>query len=286
MLGKIILQNLEKYDFPYNIDKKICSGWASDLPKGGETILFTSCMHQTASLSDTFSRTIPLAEKVPSLSVFAKLIKPNKEQLERSYKVLRNIVSLLKKNGVNFGYLYEEEPYSGAILLELGYLNEFGIHAERVTKFLKEKGVKRIITVDPHTHNALNRYSEFTKFDIEVVNYLELIKDAKIKTDVSFVIHDSCLYSRFLGLRDVYRQILTNAGGKIVEDLMVTSKEVSYCCGSPIKPVNHELGEKVAKSRVEQLKKLSDNILVVCPMCYANLSKYHNKIYDLAEVVE
>lgn len=286
MLGKLIYENLQKYGFPYPIDKKVCSDWAKDIPKGGSTIIYTSCMYQTASLSEVYSKFIPYAEKLSPLSFLGKLIKPRKEELERAYLILNKIVNLLKKNGIEFGYLYEEEPYSGAILLELGYLDEFKSYAQQVYEFFKSKGVKRIITVDPHTHNALTRYSDFIKFDIEVVSYLELIKDAKAVTGETFVIHDSCLYSRFLGLRETYRGIIQKAGIKTVEDELVTGKETSYCCGSPIKPINPELSEKIAKIRAEQLSKLSKNILVVCPMCYANLSKYAENIKDLAEVIE
>ena len=286
MLGKLIYENLQKYGFPYPLDKKICSGWAKDIPKNGPTIIYTSCMHQTASLSDVYSRFIPYAEKLSSLSFLGKFIKPKKEELDRAYLVLNKIANLLKKNGIEFGYLYEDEPYSGAILLELGYLDEFKSHAKQVYEFFKNRGVKKIITVDPHTHNALTRYSEFIQFDIEVVNYLELIKDAKGVTNDTFVIHDSCLYSRFLGLRDSYRNIINKSGIKIVEDELVTGKDTSYCCGSPIKPINPELSEKIAKARAEQLTRLSKNVLVVCPMCYANLSKYAENIKDLAEVIE
>jgi len=286
MIGKLIYENLQKYSFPYPLDKKVCSGWAKDIPKEGSTILYTSCMYQTASLNDIYSKLIPYAEKLSPLAFLGKLIRPKREELERAYRVLNNIARLLKENKVEFAYLYEDEPYSGAILLELGYLDEFADYAKQVYKFFKERGVKKIITVDPHTHNALERYLDFINFNIEVINYLELVKDVKSISNDTFVIHDSCLYSRFLGLRDVYREIIKKSGMNVVEDELVTGKDTSYCCGSPIKPVNPELSDKIAKARAEQLTRLSKNILVVCPMCYANLSKHVENIKDLAEVIE
>ncbi|MBB5253613.1 (Fe-S)-binding protein [Sulfurisphaera ohwakuensis] len=287
MLGKLIYDYLQKYSFPYPIDKKICSGWAKDLPSKGETILYTSCMYQTASLSEVYSKFIPYAEKLSPLSFLGRFIKPSKDEIERAYRILNKIAQLLKRNGINFAYLYEEEPYSGAILLELGYLDEFGQYAKSVYNFFKNKGIKRIITVDPHTHNALSRYNEFVEhFDLEIVSYLELVKDVKgVNREETFVIHDSCLYSRFLNLRDVYRDLINKSGIKIVEDELITGVDTSFCCGSPIKPINPDLSDKIAKARVEQLSKLSKNIIVVCPMCYANLSKYGN-VKDWIEVVE
>lgn len=42
---------------------------------------------------------------------------------------------MLKKNGIDFGYLYEDEPYSGAILLESGFLYEFQKYGEKLRDF-------------------------------------------------------------------------------------------------------------------------------------------------------
>lgn len=291
---KVIIPSLQNEMLPFPIDRKICTGWANGIKRRGETILYTGCMYQIAYLS---SKLAEILEKIPENLIYGllgftsvlRLYKPPADELERAYRILNNIARILRKNHVDFGYLYDEEPYSGALLLEAGFFDEFSEYAKKVTDKFKEKGVKRIITVDPHSLNALSKYSEFApNFDIEVVNYLDLIMDIgeKIKLDLEFTIHDSCLYSKFLNRREKYRELLRQKGLRITEDWMITSPENSLCCGAPIEVINPSLSKQIAEIRVKQLKKLSNNILVVCPFCYANLSKANDpqvKIKDLAE---
>ncbi len=284
-IGKILVENLDKYYMPFPVDKKVCSGWAKDLPKGGNTIIYTSCMYQIEPAVGAFLKLLPSISSLKGLMPLARLVKPSKAQIDRAYRILNNIVNALKKSGIDVGYLYEDEPYSGAILLEMGFLEEFGEYAKRVVKLFKEKGIKRIITVDPHTHNALIRYKDFVNHDLEIVNYLELVNYTKeIKGE--YTIHDSCLYSRFLGLREKYRSLIEKSGIKLKEDEMITGKDTSSCCGGPLGPVDLKVSEKIAENRAKDLEKLSKKLLVVCPICYVTLLPHFNgEIMDIAEVI-
>ncbi|WP_149528173.1 (Fe-S)-binding protein [Sulfuracidifex tepidarius] len=287
-IKQFLFSNMKQDFVPFPVDKSICTGWAEGEKKGGETILYTGCMYQLAPLSAIFNRVSRVVSRVSSpqsILRMAKRVHPEKRELERSYKILRNISSILRKNGVNFGYLFEDEPYSGAFLLELGMLDEFEEYARLVKDKLLSMGVKRIITVDPHSQNALSRYSEFFTFDIEVVSYLDLVKDiVKSSKKGTYVIHDSCLYSRFMNKRDVYRSILEKGGISVKEDYMVTSRENSLCCGGPLAPINESLSSEIGKYRATQLKGVSDKVIVQCPFCYMNLSPYV-ETYDIAEVI-
>lgn len=288
-LRSFLKQSLDKYGMPFPVDKRVCSGWARDLPHGGETIIFTSCMYQIEPVVPTLSKFSSMAGALTGalkgLSSFAKLVKPPKEEMERAYTILNNIVNALKRRGINPGYLYEDEPYSGALLLESGLLEDFADHAKKVASMLKERGVKRVITVDPHTHNALTRYGEFIPFDVEVVNYLQLV-DVDRKIDGEFTIHDSCLYSRFLNLRDRYRELVSKSGIKLNEDFLVTGRETSTCCGGPIALINRDLSESIAEKRAQDLNRLSNRLLVMCPICYVTLSPhFKGEVKDLAEVI-
>jgi Fe-S oxidoreductase len=284
-IGKILVDNLNRYYMPFSVDKKVCSEWAKDLPKGGNTIIYTSCMYQIEPAVGMFLKFLPSISSFKGLMPLARLVKPSRSQLDRAYKILNNIVKALEKSGIKPGYLYEEEPYSGAILLEMGFLEEFGEYAKKVVSLFKEKGIRKIITVDPHTHNALTRYQEFVKHDLEIVNYLELVNYTK-KVEGEFTIHDSCLYSRFLGLREKYRGLIEKSGIKLVEDEMITGKNTSSCCGGPLGPVDLKVSEKIAENRAKDLEKLSKKLLVVCPICYVTLlPHFKGEIMDIAEVI-
>ena len=286
-LREVLRDNLKKYGFPFPLNKAECHGW-SDLPKSGRTLFYTSCMYQIATLTKSLSKFVGMADKLSAFGFLAsKLLKPPKEDLERASRVLNKMVKLLEASGVNdLFYLYEDEPYSGAALLEMGYLDLFEEHAKSVYSFFKSRGISRVITVDPHTHNALTRYREFVPgFDIEVLNVYEVIKEAKAVTQEELTVHDSCLYSRFLGLRENYRGLIAKAGLRIKEDFLITGKDNAFCCGYPIEAVDRDLSERIAELRAKGLKSLANRAIVVCPMCYAQL-RDKVEVVDLMEVIE
>ncbi|ARM75572.1 (Fe-S)-binding protein [Acidianus manzaensis] len=288
-IRRLVFKYLMEDYMPFPVNKTSCYEWANGLniKKGGETILYTGCSYQLASIGQKFDDFLPKIYKIKgieSLSTFGK--KFLKIRDERAIKILKNISLLLKKANVDFGYLYEDEPYSGTILLEMGMLEEFKEYGKKLIDLFNSHGVKNIITVDPHTHYTLYRLKELLSFDVEIKNYLEILsgKDLHSTYKEEYVFHDSCLYSRFLGMRDVIREVIKNAGITIKEDDMITGKETSMCCGGPLAPINKEISEKIAKNRAESLKTVSKKVLLACPFCYVNLSPYVES-YDIAEVI-
>jgi len=290
LIKDIVIPSLNEYMLPFPVDKKICTGWAKDISNHHETILYTGCIYQ---LSPILEEIEPRLDKITSLPFFTKLaplmkfLRPKSDRIFRAYKILNNIASLLKKSSIDFGYLYEEEPYSGALLLEFGLLKEFKAYIEKVFELFHRKGIRRIITVDPHSYNALVRGKEILGINnIEVIPYFDLIRKVNLNgnPEKEYVIHDSCLYFRFHNKRG-YKEVAENSGLKIVEDWLINSKEAGICCGYPIYIVNKELSEKIARHRVLQLNRISKNIIVVCPFCYINLSKFSKNVVDLAELI-
>lgn len=290
-IRKIVTKSLMEDFLPFPVNKSVCYEWAKglDLKKGGEAILYTGCSYQLAGLGKTFDELLPRLSKLKGIEVLSGFAKKYlKLKDERSTKILRNIYFLLKDK-VEFGYLYEDEPYSGTILLEMGMLQEFKEYGKKLIDLFNSYNVKRIITVDPHTHYTLYRLKEMFSWSVEIENYLELLKKLNItipRTDeMEYVFHDSCLYSRFLEMRNTIRDVVRNLGIKIKEDEMVTGKDTAMCCGGPLAPINKEVSEKIAKSRAEALKSVSKKVLLACPFCYANLSPYV-EAYDIAEVIK
>ncbi|MGC9118762.1 MAG: heterodisulfide reductase-related iron-sulfur binding cluster [Thermoproteus sp.] len=297
-LRDLVVDNLKRNRFPLPADRSICSRWTSGLPEGGRRVLYSSCMYQLAPL---IAKAVDMLQKVGASSggVRAKLaavgarafggflLKPSDGDARRADGILRNIATMLSKAGVQFGVL-RDEPYSGALLYELGFEEDFASYAREVYRYFKERGVEEIITVDPHTHYVLERvYPKYVEgFDLKVVSYMDLVKPSKASV-VKAVVHDSCLYARYLDRYDVYRRLLDSVGVVHVEDPYVTGKAYSGCCGGPIESVRPDVAGEVAKIRIRQLSKLSDTVITVCPICYVNLSRAASglKILDLAEVI-
>lgn len=296
-LKGVLVESLRRNKLPLPVDRSYCSRWADGLPEGGKRVLYTSCMYQLAPL---IARAVDMLERTGATSggIKAKVaamgarllgglvLKPSEEELRRAEGILKNIANMLAKANVQFGVL-KDEPYSGALLYELGFVDEFAEYAREVYRYFKERGVEEVVTVDPHTHHVLEKvYPEFVDgFDIKVVSYMDLVKPSRASVN-KVVVHDSCLYARYLNRYDVYRRILDSVGVTHVEDPYVTGKAYSGCCGGPIESVKPDVAKEVAKIRVRQLAKLSDVVVVVCPICYVNLSRAGGvKIFDLAEII-
>jgi len=298
-LRDIMVSSLQSRRLPLPLDREVCDGWRTGLPLGdGPRALYTSCMYQMApaiqkaveSLEKLGAARGGLRARLAALGAKAAgglMLRPDREELERAYRILRNIYNMLRQSGVEFRLLVDE-PYSGALLYELGFEEEFAEYAKEVYRYFKERGVKEVITVDPHTHYVLEEvYPKYVEgFDLEVVSYLDLLDAGKIRVKISgFAIHDSCLYARFLGRYERVRQLL--AAGTPLENPYITGRETAGCCGGPAESIVPNLAAKIAFSRAQKLATLSRTVVSACPICLANLSRTGIvEVKDVAEVVE
>ena len=270
----IFADNVRKRGSVLPLSKRTATGWAKglDLPRGGETVLYTGHMYQMIPAIDAMASQMALLEnsfltrffgigrvmnKFISLSFFMGLTASAKK-MEHSNQVLRDIVGLLRDAGVEFGYLYEDEFYAGALLYDDGLDEAFGNHARRVAAHLKKLGVRRLITVDPHTTKMLRQaYPHFVKdFDIEVVNYLEVLAQAHPEAtepvNGEVVVHDSCVYARYENICDQPRELLRAAGMTVREPEL--SGKATHCCGGPLESLFPAEAHRISGNRVDQLE--------------------------------
>ena len=287
LVRNVVFKQLLDTYMPLSVDRAACARWANGLPRVGGTIIYTSYMYQLGSVFKSYAKLLERFSGVKFAARFTSLggvfVRPKKDELERASLILNNIVSLLKESHVEPAYLYDEEPYSGALLLELGLLDEFQTYGRKLLDFLHARGIERLITVDPHTTNALLRLKGFLGADLDVTNYLQFVRPAK--GGGRFVLHDSCLYSRYLGMGPGIRGTLKDSGVSLVEDRMVTAQDTATCCGAPVESLSEELSERIAEARAAKLTSVCEDVLVACPLCYQNLSPYVKSIRDVAEVI-
>jgi Fe-S oxidoreductase len=191
---------------------------------------------------------------------------------------LRNIVRLLRAAGVtDFGYLYGLELYSGALVRDLGVDDVFEKHARKVYRMLEKQGVRRVITVDPHTTDMLkNVYPEIVPgYDLEVKSYLEVLRQQGVQPknhlEADFVIHDSCVYARYLDIVDQPRRLLEKAGAILHEPEY--SGRMTFCCGGPAESLFPSKAHEIAGKRIEQLADAEHDVVTMCPICLFNLEK-------------
>jgi len=289
----IFADNSRKRGSVLPLSKRTATGWARglNLPRGGETVLYTGHTYQMVSAIDTMTAQLALLEnsfltrffgigrlanKFMNLSFFMGLA-ASKKKMRHSERVLRDIVGLLRGAGVEFGYLYEKEFYAGALLYDDGLDDAFGEHARRVAAHLKKLGVRRLITVDPHTTKMFRQaYPHFVKdFDIQVQNYLEVLArahpNAAEPANEEVVVHDSCVYARYENICAQPRELLRAAGLTVREPQQ--SRKSTHCCGGPLESLFPAEAHRISNNRVDQLEAEGKNVVTMCPFCWVNLSK-------------
>jgi Fe-S oxidoreductase len=215
----------------------------------------------------------------------------SKADRDRYNQLLKNIACLLQEAGVDFGYLYEKEMYSGALAFDQGADKAFVAHAEKLVEMFRKNGVKQVITVDPHTTNMLR--SVFPKvikgFDLQVKPYLEVLAEkglvSKTQLESDVIVHDSCVYARYENVVDVPRQLLRGTGVTIHEPEL--SGRLTHCCGGAIESLFPSKAHQIAEKRVGQLKACEgESAVTMCPICMANLQKTTENRVDVQDISE
>jgi Fe-S oxidoreductase len=219
------------------------------------------------------------------VNISAFMARPSAAERAVYDQVPINVVHLLRKAGVEFGALYEDDLYSGALAYDLGLDEVVVAHARRVFAALKKNRVKTVITIDPHTTTMLR--SVYPKildgYDIEVRSYLEVLAEkgfgsnghtAKLLSG-EVVLHDSCVFARYEGVVDEPRELLA-AAGITVRDPENTGRQ-TWCCGGPVESLYPAKAIANAEKRVAQLRDAAGDIaapdaVTMCPMCFVNLS--------------
>lgn len=288
----ILADNLRLRKSVLPISNKSATRWAKDLglPKGGETVLYTGMMYQLIPCIDAMNKAQEKIEdswmanfvkvgrainKVINISSFMAL--PEKGMQASYDQILVNIARLLKQAGVEFGALYEDDLYSGALIYDLGLDDVLEEHARKVYAVFKKHGVKNVITVDPHTTNMLRSvYPSLIKgYDLKVKSYMEVLVERNIQPlndlGAEVAIHDSCVYARYENVLGEQRTLLEKAGVAVKEPAY--SGQFTYCCGGPAESLFPRKARVNARKRVEQMKEAAGSGVTMCPICFVNLKK-------------
>ncbi len=289
----LLSQNLRYRAHVFPLPARSLVSWAEGLglARGGKTILYTGHLYQLLPYlrvlrereqglvrgKDWLSRLAPVLNPWINVSRLAILGREERRLQEYYTGVLRGVVKLLRKCGVEPGYLYEKEYYPGTLAYDLGLEGVFELQARRVVRAFREAGVRTIITVDPHSTALLREvYPQlFPDWDFEVRSYLEILfhqsRHLPLRGEEGvYLWHDSCVYVRYLGVVEEPREILKRAGLEIREPRF--SREITRCCGGPAETLFPEKAGELARARMEELSTLGPGtVITLCPICHFNL---------------
>ncbi|MGC8694857.1 MAG: heterodisulfide reductase-related iron-sulfur binding cluster [Conexivisphaera sp.] len=202
---------------------------------------------------------------------------------------LSNAYALLRASGYTASYAGPSEPYSGILLHDLGLVDEFREHAERVLEFLEGSHANTVITLDPHTTYALRvLYPRYAGKPPEVRHILELVDPSIVRARTGSAtadvkVHDSCILSRELNLHGRLRELLSAAGYRVHEP--ERSGLRTFCCGGPLSSLFPKVASEISRRRMEQLSGLPGPVVSACPVCLANMGAL-GEVLDWLELVE
>jgi Fe-S oxidoreductase len=299
----LIARNIRKTSNPFGVPNSRLNTWWRDAAgftrRPGDALLFTGLMYQAIPYIEAATRYLERFEGtrwadylaysryLPSFLAGRGLsFLTSRAERKKFNGILLSICRLLTKSGVDFFYHPEMDLYSGILLYDLGDQEDFAAHARFVAKTLKAHGVRKLITVDPHTTYALKElYPQYTGETFEVAPYFSLLRldePAGGNGRRPVTIHDPCFYGRYLKLSEGPRQVLRSLGLECVE--VRNCGEFTYCCGGPAESVSPALNREILGHRVAELKANGAPVVTMCPICLANLLKAGLPVEDLASL--
>jgi Fe-S oxidoreductase len=221
----------------------------------------------------------------------------------RGQKIAAAFTRILKAAGVKVAILGARETSTGECVRRVGNEMLFQQLAATLVATLKEFGIRRIVTCDPHAFNTLkNEYPEFDGH-FEVIHHTQLIArlvtEGRIQLRREFervIYHEPCYLGRHNGEFEAPPAIIRGftKDAPLEFDL---NRETAMCCGAGGGRMwmEEKIGRRINIMRVEQaLPQAPKIIATACPYCMVMMSdgtKVLDKeaeiaTRDIAELVE
>ncbi|MBW2062710.1 MAG: (Fe-S)-binding protein [Deltaproteobacteria bacterium] len=201
----------------------------------------------------------------------------------RAQETAKILGKALQKAGVSFGVLGNEEKCDGNEVNMIGETALFEMQAEENIAQFKDLGVQRIVTLSPHSYNAIK--NEYPKYNgsFEVLHQTQflqnLINDGRLNVTNGFeakvTIHDPCFLGRWNGEYEAFREILKAIPGiDLIE--MERNRDSALCCGGGGANFYIDFlggsADSPSRRRVREAVETGANILAVaCPNCLTML---------------
>ena len=196
---------------------------------------------------------------------------------QRSQSVARAMASVLKRAGVDFAILGDEETCTGDPARRMGNEYLYQILAQQNIETMNTYDVKKVVTICPHCFNTIKNEYPHLGGDYEVLHYTEyvntLIGEGSIRPvariDATIAYHDSCYLGRHNGIYDAPREIAKAIPGvELVE--MERCRERGFCCGAGGGHmwIEESGGQRINHARSEQFFETeAGTVGVSCPFC-------------------
>jgi len=220
----------------------------------------------------------------------------------RQKKTAESTIKLLKKAGLDFITLGEDEWCCGSILLRTGNEKLAKKVALHNIDALKKCNTKKVVTSCSGCYRTLKKdypvLAGSIGFDVFHITELldELISSGKLKMNaknIKITYHDPCHLGRHSGIYDVPRKVLKSIPNiQLIE--MKRIRENARCCGAGggMSSAYKSLAMQIADTRFSEAEGTGAEILVTaCPFCVyaladaAQRKKSNMKVMDFSEFI-
>jgi Fe-S oxidoreductase len=219
-------------------------------------------------------------------------------------KASRAAAELLRKAGVDFEILGEEEACCGDSVRRCGNISGFEKLKELNMSAFQRKGVKRMYTLSPHCYDTISKYYYGESSGECVIEPYAMVLNEKIKdgtlrltkpVNKKITFHDPCFYAKHNDYTTLFREILGAIPGAEFEEMEHNGNK-GICCGGGGGGafLDRPKGERLADIRLDEALKTGANLLVTaCPLCVSMLessvlgdAKYESlQVLDLSELI-
>ena len=220
-------------------------------------------------------------------------------------KMARSVARVLLMAGVSIGILKERETSDGNDVKAMGETELFKqLTLDNIATF-KDKGIKKVIALDPHAFNVFKNDYPALGADFRVFHHTEILAELLREKRITLfdyparvTYHDPCYLGRHNGIYQPPRDVLKSIPGlELVE--MQQHGVNSFCCGGGggnfFTDILGAAEEKPNTVRIGQALETGAGIIAVaCPNCAKMLSdavkelgiEDRMEILGIAEIIE
>jgi Fe-S oxidoreductase len=214
----------------------------------------------------------------------------------RAQRIARSVAKLLNLAGVEYQVMGTDEICCGEAARSVGNEGLYDDLQQRNSDAFRKRGVERVITISPHSFDAL-KVGQSKYGGPHVVHYTqaleELLDSGKVGGRVeqrTVTYHDPCYLGRHQGVFEAPRRLLELSGLKLVE--MANNRAQSLCCGGGGGRMWMETdpSERPGSRRVSEAAGTGADLLATaCPYCISVFESERGSeripVTDVAELV-
>jgi heterodisulfide reductase subunit D len=197
--------------------------------------------------------------------------------------IARNTVALLKKAGVDFGILGEEEVCCGSVMLRVGERDLARELAVTNLEMIRDLGVETVVTSCAGCYKTLSQDAPaFGALSARIVHssqlFRELQKEGKLTIEngisARVTYHDPCHLGRHCGEYEAPRELIQSQPDISFRE-MPRNRGNAWCCGAGggVRSAFPDWALDTSRTRIEEAKETGSEFLVTtCPFCLQNLT--------------